>query len=120
MGIVMDMKEARLQQCPAGSQDQEGSREAKEKRFHGLAYSMLSDLIVVATLRTIAVMHLEPQPLSSKLLFRIMLVLIIFFSIMAGYYRDRFEVWRTNNALILEKFDVQSTQELLKKEVEVQ
>lgn len=48
-----------------------------------------------------------------------MVVLIVIVSLMAGYYKDRFEVWRMNNALILDKFDVQTTQELLKKNVEV-
>jgi len=48
-----------------------------------------------------------------------MVGLIVFFSIMAGYYQSRFGVWKSNNQQILEKFDVQTTQELLKKQVEV-
>lgn len=83
---------------------------------------MLSDLIVAGTLRTIAVMHSDKHqffPISPKIIFRIMVGLIVFFSIMAGYYQSRFEVWKSNNQQILEKFDVQTTQELLKKQVEV-
>jgi len=60
-----------------------------------------------------------PLPVSPKIIFRIMVGLIVFFSIMAGYYKSRFEIWKWNNQQILEKFDVQTTQELLKKQVEV-
>jgi hypothetical protein len=83
---------------------------------------MLSDLILHDTLRTIAVMQSKTDhhfPVSQKTVFRIMVVLIVFFSLMAGYYQSRFEVWKTNNNQILEKFQVKTTQELLKKQVEV-
>jgi len=64
-------------------------------------------------------MNLESQPLPSKLLLRVAVVLIVFFAIMAGYYQSRSDVWTSNNRMILEKFNVQTTQELLKKQVEV-
>lgn len=59
------------------------------------------------------------HPLPTKLLMRIMITLIVVFSLLAGYYQGRYQVWRSNNIRILDKFDVQTTKELLEKTVEV-
>ncbi|MBW7955722.1 hypothetical protein H3C66_03225 [Patescibacteria group bacterium] len=65
-------------------------------------------------------MQSESLPISTKWLLRGMVVLIVIFSLMAGYYQSRLYVWQNNNRMILEKFGVNTTQELLKKKVEVQ
>lgn len=64
-------------------------------------------------------MNSSPQPIATRWILRLFLALTLGFALMAGYYQSRYWVWRTNNTLILEKFDVMTTQELLQKEVEV-
>jgi hypothetical protein len=77
-------------------------------------------LIAADSIRTIATMHMKEQPISTQIVMRIAVVLIVIFAILAGYYKSSLEIWRTNNIRILEKFNVWTTKELLEKKVEVQ
>lgn len=58
-------------------------------------------------------------PISPRWVFRIMIILIVLFALLSGYYQGRLMIWRDNNIRILEKFDVNTTKELLDKNVEV-
>lgn len=84
-------------------------------------------LIIPLSLRTIAsktkdgFVHMKTttQPFSPKLVTRVLVVLVVVLAIVAGYYYNRYYIWRENHIKVLDKFDVNTTKELLEKEVEV-
>lgn len=84
-------------------------------------------LIIPRSLRTMpskskdgsAHMKTTTQPFSPKLVTRALVVLVVVLAIIVGYYYNRYYVWRENHIKVLEKFDVNTTKELLEKEVEV-
>jgi hypothetical protein len=63
-------------------------------------------------------MQLAAQPLSTKTLLRVLVALVVILALLAGYYQTRYYIWRTNNTMILQKFNVYTTKELLEKKVE--
>ncbi len=58
------------------------------------------------------------QPLSHKLVMRISVTIIIILTLLVGYYESTLYIWQTNHRSALEKFNVNTTKELLKLEVE--
>jgi len=64
-------------------------------------------------------MQTTGQPIPAKLLTRTLVALVVILALVAGYYQTRYYVWRENNIRILDKFDVNTTKELLEKNVEV-
>jgi hypothetical protein len=59
------------------------------------------------------------KPVSGKFVTRVLLLAVIILSLLAGYYQSRLYIWRTNHIRVLEKFNVNTTKELLEKDVEV-
>lgn len=58
------------------------------------------------------------QPVSAQLVLRCAVGLVIILALAAGYYESRFSIWKTNHLRVLEKFDVQTSQELLNQQWE--
>jgi len=54
-------------------------------------------------------------PLPSKFVLRIAVVLVVVLAILAGYYQNRFYFWKQNHVQVLQRLNVKTTQEALKK-----